>query len=87
MPGCGFKTPDVDVVGAAVTLNVHSRIHATAATQPARPAVRGPKLDRPKLHLNSTNEDWNAFQRRWETYRIGSGILDANASVNSLNAP
>ena len=84
IPGCGFSTEDIDVVGAAAILNVHSHMHITVPAQQLPPLVRGPKLDRPKLHLTSTNEDWNAFYRRWETYRTGSGIQDANASGQLL---
>jgi len=83
IPGCGFATDDVDVVGAAAILNAHTYTHMAVAQQ-AAPPVRGPKLDRPKLQLNCTNEDWNAFQRRWETYRTGSGIRDDNAAGQLL---
>jgi len=83
IPGCDFATQDVDVVGAAAILNVHSHVHVTTPTR-AQPTVRGPKLERPKLKLNSTNEDWNAFIRRWETFRIGSGVQDATASGQLL---
>ena len=84
IPGCGFSTQNVDVVGAAAILNVHSHMHVAAPQQQAAPPVRGPKLDRPKLQLNSTSEDWNAFHRRWETYRAGSGIQDTIASGQLL---
>eukprot|EP00111_Clytia_hemisphaerica_P013685 TCONS_00040255-protein len=83
IPGCGFATDDVDVVGAAAILNAHTYTHMVVP-QPAAPPVRGPKLDRPKLQLNCTNEDWNAFQRRWETYRTGSGIRDDIAAGQLL---
>ena len=83
IPGCGFTTQDVDVIGAAAILNVHSNVH-TAAPSPALPMMRGPKLERPKLQLNSTNEDWNAFSRRWETFRVGSGIHNDAASGQLL---
>ena len=74
---------DVDVVGAAAILNAHTYTHMAVA-QPAAPPVHGPKLDRPKLQLNCTNEDLDAFQRRWETYRTGSGIWDGNAAGQLL---
>ena len=41
-------------------------------------------MDRPKIGLNVTTEDWNAFIRRWNTFRIGSGITDATASTHLL---
>ena len=43
-----------------------------------------PKLERPKLNKNATNEEWNMFQRRWCTYRTGSNILDDTATMQLL---
>ena len=83
IPGCGFQTDDVDVIGAAAVLNVHAHIHAKT-TRPTPPASRAPKLERPKLSLNATTEDWNAFMRRWDTFRTGSGITDTIASAQLL---
>jgi len=83
--GCGFATEDVDVIGAADILNVHSHIHAAAAPPAqAAPAPRAPRLECPKLQLNSTSEDWNAFIRRWDTFRVGSRISDEAASGQLL---
>ena len=77
---CGFATQDVEIAGASVILNIHATIHTPAAA-PAAPAARsrGPKLIRPKIKLNGSNEEWNAFIRRWNTFRIGSNIDDASA--------
>ena len=82
--GCGYATEDVDVVGAAALLNVHAHIHATTPHQATPTVSRAPKLERPKLGLNATTEDWNAFIRRWDTFRTGSGISDNDASTQLL---
>ena len=75
IPGRGFTTDNVDVIGTAGTLNVYPHVHAANASRGhAAPAPRAPKLERPKLQLNTTAEDWNAFKRRWETFPIGSSI-------------
>lgn len=73
-------TDDVEVIGAAAILNVHSHTHATNAFQGRAAPMRAPRLERPKLQMNATTEDWNAFTRRWETYRTGSSIPNAVAS-------
>ena len=83
MPGCGFQTEDVDVVGAVAVLNVHAHIHSVPQ-QAAPPIQRAPKLERPKINLNATTEDWNAFMHRWDTFRLGSGITDAAAPAQLL---
>ena len=33
--GCGFATPDVDVVGAAAVLNLHALAHTEHCYQPS----------------------------------------------------
>ena len=46
----------------------------------------GPKLDRPKIEVGVSMEDWNIFERRWAVFRSGSNIADASASVQLSNA-
>ena len=77
-PECTFATEDVDVTAAVLLLEIHARSHPATAPQPAATVSRGPKLVRPTVKLNSTPEEWNAFTRRWETYKTGSGISDAS---------
>ena len=43
------------------------------------PAPRGPKLERPKVDVGVSIEEWNIFVRRWNVFRAGSGIDDASA--------
>lgn len=74
---CGFLADDVDLIGAAAILNEHSHAHTNSNPAPI-PGIL--KLVCPKIKHNSTSEDWNAFLRRWETFRIGSGINAAVAS-------
>ena len=81
---CAFATPDVDIAGAVAILTIHGSIHQNAPHQPVVPIVRAPKLERPKIKMNATSEEWNAFHRRWETYRRGSGITDASAAAQLL---
>ena len=50
----------------------------------AKPIASMPKLVCPKIHQNSTKEDLNAFLRRWETFWIGSHIVDAAAPTKLL---
>ena len=81
---CGFATPDIDMNGAVAILNIHGSIHQNAPRGPVAPTVRAPKLERPKIKMNATSEEWNAFHRRWETYRTGSGITDDSAAAQLL---
>ena len=78
IPGCEFKTDDVEVVGAAAIITIHGQVHASDGTD------RAPKLERPIIKANGSCEDWNAFCRRWETFRTGSKIRDSIASGQLL---
>ena len=73
----------VDIVGTAAILNVHSHIQVAAPTN-VQLTMWGPKLEQSNLQLNFTNEDWNAFHRRWEIFWIGSGRQDATSSLQFL---
>ena len=82
-PLCTYKTDDVEAIAAAALLNCHALSHQIAQQAPAAPS-QGPKLERPKIKLNATCEEWNAFIRRWETFRTGSSINDNIASGQLL---
>ena len=79
---CEYTTPPLEAIAAAALLNIHATVHQPGASP--QPTVRGPKLERPKVNLNSTSEDWNAFVRRWETYKSGSNIHESIASGQLL---
>lgn len=76
LPSCTYKTDDVEVVGAAALLNLHALAHQQPAASSPRPPVKGPKLQRPRVKLNSSSEEWNAFLRRWETFKSGYHLPD-----------
>ena len=80
---CTFATQDIDIGAAAIVLQIHGSVHQNAPHRPV-PHVRAPKLERPRIKMNATSEEWNAFQRRWDTYRTGSGITDASAAAQLL---
>ena len=73
--GCDFATEDVSEAVACVLLTTHSTIH-TSAAMPVQ-APKAPPLERPRVEMGITPEDWNIFCRRWDAFVIGSG-LNAN---------
>ncbi len=81
LPTCEFRTDDVEVIGAAAILNIHALEHSARTPSAAATAERskGPKLDRPKVDIGIATEQWNAFLRRWETFRTGSDIAPSSA--------
>ena len=42
-------------------------------------STESPKLERPKVEIGISTEEWNIFNRRWEVFRAGSGIDDSSA--------
>ena len=82
LPGCGFKTEDQEASVVAVLLQIHASTHTTVAGGGTQ--VRGPKLDRPRIDTGADQEAWNTFLRRWDAFRVGSGVSDSMASVQLL---
>ena len=81
VPDCTFTTEDVTEALAIALITNHDLSHrVTAPTAPPAPtATSGPKLERPKVNIGVTIEEWNVFTRRWEVFKSGSGINNASA--------
>ncbi|KAK3736188.1 hypothetical protein QZH41_002470, partial [Actinostola sp. cb2023] len=64
---------------AIALLTNHGLAHPkTQRHSPNITAPRGPKLERPKVDIGISVEEWNIFKRRWEVFRAGSGIDDSS---------
>ena len=83
-PGCGFKTEDQEtsIVAAILQKQIHASAHTTAVGGGTQ--VIEPKLDRPRIDTGADQEAWNTFLRRWEAFRVGSGVSDSMAFVQLL---
>ncbi|KAL9975404.1 hypothetical protein ACROYT_G012562 [Oculina patagonica] len=79
VPGCKFKTSDVSEPPAIALLGNHSLAHQSSVAQSTPAALQGPKLERPKINVGVSIEDWNVFLRRWEVFRKGSNINEASS--------
>ena len=78
---CEYETAEVTEVVAIALLNAHVTIHdKAAAAVPTMPPIsdRGPKLERPKVDIGISEEEWNMFHRRWELFFHCSGISNDN---------
>lgn len=86
--GCGYRTDGASEAVAVALLSAHALSHRN--TPPAvgaavlDPTPRGPKLDRLEVNVGVSVEEWNMFMRRWEVFRIGSGIDNAQAPAVSV---
>ena len=81
VPDCTFATEDVSETLAIALITNHDLAHRVPAptAPPAPTTTNGPKLERPKVNIGVTIEEWNVFTRRWEVFKSGSGINDASA--------
>lgn len=77
-PLCDYTTDDTDVQIVASLLNIHAMSHSQNATPSHQ---QQPKLDRPKIDTGVEEEVWNSFMRRWEAFRVGSGINQNTAPM------
>ena len=78
-PECTFQTAEAEASVVAVLLSIHaSTVHTPQATASVS-TPRGPKLDRPRVDSDIDEETWNAFIRRWDAFRLGSGITIGEA--------
>ena len=73
MPHCTFKTNDVpEALAIALITSLAHRPSAPLNTgaNPALTITRVPKLQRPKIDIAVTIEEWNVFTRRWGPDRL-----------------
>ena len=85
VPNCQFRSDEVSEQLAIALLANHGFAHqpGSEATTDRTPTNQGPKLERPRVDVGVTTEEWNVFARRWEVFKTGSGIKDDDASAPS----
>ena len=81
VPDCEFASDDVSEALAIALLSNHALAHQLPSTNGTRVSApsTGPKLERPKVDVGITDEEWNVFIRRWNVFKDGSLIDDASA--------
>lgn len=80
VPGCAFETDDVSEALAIALLNNHGLAHqSTSPATPQDSTPQGPKLDRPRVDVGVSIEEWNVFIRHWDVFCAGSRIGAAQA--------
>ena len=82
IPDCPYETPESSEAVTCNLLAAHSTIHMAGPPR-AAVVIKGPKVDRPKVNIGVTLEEWNMFKRRWDVFVSGSG-LDPDASSSQL---
>ena len=82
IPDCPYETSESSEAVTCALLAAHSTIHMAGRPR-AAVVIKGPKLDRPKVNICVTLEEWNIFKRRWDVFVSGSS-LDPDASSSQL---
>ena len=74
--GCAWVSQDLDVAFAAA-LTAALQIHDRAVHTPqAQPVPQRLKLDSPTISAGSDPDQWSAFKRQWNMYKVGMAIAD-----------
>ena len=87
-PCCAYQTGDGSDLVIAALLNAHvagTHTHTQNVAQPAQQR-RPPRVERPVLKDNITEETWNAFVQSWEIFVQGNGIPVAEQTVQLYSA-
>ena len=71
--GCDYATTDVEASVAVALLNIHNNVHV-ASNNVAK--QRPPKLDRPTIAKESSEEVWNTFNSRWKLFKRGTHLSE-----------
>ena len=79
VPSCEFRSDDVSEALAIAVLTNHGLAHQSRSETAHTPVRQAPRLERPRVDVGVTTEEWNVFVRRWDVFRTGSGIDDASA--------
>ena len=78
IPGCDYEANEEVASIVAALLNIHALTHTQTSNVSA---ASQPKLDRPRIDMGVEEEVWNGFVRRWEAFRVGSGINESTAPM------
>lgn len=69
VPSCEFRSNDVSEPLAIAILANHGLAHQPQRGTTTVAPANQPKLERPRVDLDITTEEWNVFVRRWEVFK------------------
>ena len=71
--GCNYATTDVEASIAVALLTIHNNVHVVSNNVAKQ---RPPKLERPMIAKESSEEVWNTFKTRWMMFKRGTHLSD-----------
>ena len=72
--GCTWKSHDLDKAFAATLLKALDMHDSTVHAVPIQAVPHKLKLDAPSLAVCCDPDQWSAFTRQWDMYKVGMGI-------------
>lgn len=82
IPGCTYKTPELDNVVVAALITAHSMTHSNKSDASV---ARVEKVKRPSISLAGTTEDCLYFKERWAEYVVATKISGKELSIQLLD--
>ena len=76
LQSCTYKTPDVDASVAASLLIIHNNVHINANSSKLKP----PKMDRPRIGRDCSEEGWNIFRQKWTIFKDSMELTEVEKS-------
>ena len=76
LDGCTYATDDIDAAVAASMLIIHNNVHVNESAQ--RSKQKPPKIDRPEIGRDSSEETWNMFIAKWQMFKDGTQLSQSD---------
>ena len=85
--GCDYKTPDYEVSLVIPLLNLHNNEHVrnTSIEVQSGNKQKPPKIERPKIGKESSEETWNVFRTRWTMFERGTEMTQEETIQQLFN--
>lgn len=84
-PGCTVVKKAASEETALGLLQLHqTNAHGTASNANGSQKQRPPKVDRPRIAMGATAEEWATFTRRWATFKAATGMSSAELKCQLL---
>ena len=80
VPDCEFTTGEVSENVAIALLSNHNLAHQAMPRPTVERVPRMPQLERPKVGMGVSVEEWIIFTRKWAVFRTGCLIDEASAA-------
>ena len=79
---CGFETGEYDPAVAVALLNNHTAVGHSGNSAPVEVNRRAPRVERPLLTDNISEENWNGFLKGWKIFVQANGVVAGDQPIH-----